>query len=383
MIKVAYILVGTAAGGAERYVADLVARLDRDRFYPIVLGHAMGPVSGLVACGVRIYPVLVRKVHDLSAVARLAHRLRQEQPDIVHTHDNRANLLGRIAARWAGSPVVLSTIHTSPLRTGRWALLNRLYRSADRWTARYADLLIGTSDFVRDQLVRYLRVQRGRTLTVYPGVDLTRFDPACVRPGQKEQAVFRMAVVGRLEPERRHEVVLEVAARVAKRVPDIHVYILGAGSRRQYLEGLAERFGLAQDVTFLGYVDDVPSCLEGMDVVVSAAGRESFGIALAEAMAMAIPVVAVDVGGVSELIRDGVDGILVPDGAWTYMADALTDLARNSARARRMGAEGRRRIEERFRLEDMAERMMRVYEACLDGGMRNAECGMRSAECGS
>jgi len=366
MVKIAYILAGGAVGGAERYVADLIAHLDRDRFRPCVLGHTTGPVSRLAEYGVQVFPILASRVHYLIGILRLTRRLRKERPDIVHTHDNRANFLGRIAARWAGSPAVLSTVHTSPVRTGRRDVLNRVYLAADRWSARYADLMIGTSDFLRDQIVRYLRVPRDRALTVYPGVDMNRFHPERFgRIREKKDGAFRVAVVGRLELERRHEVVLEVAARVVQRLPDMEMHILGDGTRRQYLEALTERLGLAEKVILWGHVDDVPSYLSRMDLMVSAAEREGFGIALAEAMAMGIPVVAVDIGGVSELVRDGVNGVLVPEGDWGYMADVLVDLARDRERTRKMGAAGRRFVAERFRVEDMAGRMMRAYEGCV------------------
>ena len=366
MIKIAYILAGYAVGGAERYVADLAAYLDRDRFRVCVLGHAIGPVLRLAEHGIRIHQVSMESTYCVQAMPKLARWLRVERPDIVHTHDNRANFLGRIAARWVGCQTVFSTVHTSPIRTGRWGVLNGVYLGADRWSARYADRVIGTSDFLRDQIVRCLRVPEDRALTVHPGVDTNRFRAARVGMARPEEhAEFRLAVVGRLALERRHEVVLEVAARVARRVPNMQVYILGEGTRRRHLEALAENLGLGRKVVFWGYVHDVPSYLSGMDVVVSAAEREGFGIALAEAMAMEIPVVAVNVGGVSELVRDGVDGVLVPEGDWSYMADALVGLAQDRERARRMGAAGRRIVEEKFRLEDMVGRMTAVYEEAV------------------
>jgi glycosyltransferase involved in cell wall biosynthesis len=215
---------------------------------------------------------------------------------------------------------------------------------------------------------------RGRDLEIIPAlVDLERFRPAPEPPGLRERLGLDgqrvVAFTGRLVPHKGVDVLLQALATLP---PDVHALIVGRGPRLVDLAGLARRIGVSERAHFCPSVsdDELPAYLGLADVFAfpSQNRLEGFGLAVAEAMACALPVVISDMPGVREVIDDGVHGLLVEPLLADDLAEKLSSLLGDPARARAMGAAGRRRAEERYGLPRVAGALIRLYEALAAAG---------------
>ena len=361
--KVLYVISAYALGGAEKHLLDVLDELSRTRF-DVLVALPEGDLARLLdKRGIRNERVPLKGVWDLAAVVRLFRCIRKEQPDVVHTHDPRASVFGRIAARWAGVPMIFSTVHTSPLRREHvGGLRNRMYIWVDQQTARWNRYVIAVSEAVRGELIHGVGVDAEKVITVHPGIRLDAFRPTY--GASAPRISFHIGMVGRLEPEKGHELVLRAMPEILRRSPvPVALHILGEGRRRPVLMKLVETHDLSSHVVFAGYVQDVRDHLSQLDLVVSASTREGLGIALIEAMAMGLPVVAPRVGGIPEVVEDGVTGVLFPPGDGKAFAKAVLNLLGDRECVRRMGVAARRSVEERFDLY----RTVKVLEALYAG----------------
>jgi glycosyltransferase involved in cell wall biosynthesis len=361
--NVLHVIAAYALGGAEKHLLDVLDGLNRTRFDVFVALPEGDLARNLDTRGVRNERVPLRGVWDLWALVRLFRCMRQEKPDVVHTHDPRASVFGRMAARWAGVPMILSTVHTSPVcREHIGELRNRMYMWADQRTARWNRYIVAVSEAVRRELIQGVGVDAEKVLTLHPGIRLDAFRRTYDGGSLAPRASLNMGIVGRLEPEKGHELVLSAMPEILRRSSaPVTLYILGEGSRRQALLDMVNAWDLSSHVVFLGYVKDVRSSLEQLDLVVSASTREGWGIALIEAMAMGLPVVAPRTGGIPEMIEDGVTGILFSPGDAHALAGAVVDLLKDRTRVRRMGAAARCAVKKRFDVDGTVKALEAIY----------------------
>lgn len=372
--RVVQIIGGGEFGGAERHVFELVSRLEGTAFLPAVVCFYKGRLSSeLAAAGVEV-EVLPLGPAGFGALARALSRM---GPGIVHTHGVRGNFFGRLLANHFNMHPIVTTIHSDldlDYPDWRQRLVYRLLEQAtDPWVTHF----IAVSRGLCDKLVaRGLAAER---ITVIPnGVDLSRFAPDPVarerlRAELGLPAGARLAgLVARLHPVKGHPLFLEAAARVLARRQEegfsdpVGFLVVGDGepAYRQELEALAGRLGLGDTVRFLGDRDDVPAILAGLDVAVLASQAEGFPLAAIEALAAGVPLVATRVGSLPEIVRDGVDGILVPPGNPQALAAALSRLLSAPDLSRRMG-EAARQAAGRFSVEGFVERTSHLYGELL------------------
>jgi glycosyltransferase involved in cell wall biosynthesis len=220
--------------------------------------------------------------------------------------------------------------------------------------------VIAVSEAIRGELICGVGMAPAEVITLRPGIQLDAFCP--VHKRSSPRASFNIGIVGRLEPEKGHELVLRAMPEILRRSSaPVSLHIIGEGSRRPALMEAIEAHGLSSNVVFAGYVHDVRARLAQLDLVVSASTREGLGIALIEAMAMGLPVVASRIGGIPEVVEDGVTGILFRSGDAKALAEAVLDILGDKERARHMGAAARRSVEERFNLDRTLEVLEAIY----------------------
>ncbi len=358
MIRVAQVIWSLGLGGAEQVVIRLASGVDRRRFEPVIVClDRPGPFAAQAEeRGVEVLAVDKRGPIDVRAVVRLARLFRSRGIEVVHTHLWGANLWGRLAARAARVPVVACTEHN----VDTW---KRGYHLAlDRLLAPAATHLVAVSEEVRTFYERH-GVGRGRWRVVYNGVEV----PSA--PCQERGDAFRalglgpedrvVGLVGRLVPAKAPEVFLRALASAAPRVPALRGLVVGDGPSRSAAEAEARRLGLEDRVVFAGLRRDVPEILPGLDALVFSSLREGLSMAMLEAMAAGVPVVATAVGGTPELITHGTTGLLVPPDRPDALAEALVSLLRDASVAGRLRAAARQHIEARF----SAARMIEAHEA--------------------
>ena len=361
MLKVLQLIPTLDRSGAEKQMVMLSRGLPRDRFQveAAVLTRS-GPLEAeLAAAGVPTTSIAKRFKVDPFALGRLTRFLKAGKFDVVQTWIFAANAYGRLAARRAGVPVVV----TAEMAVDLWK--GRIEKAVDRRLATYSDRLVGNSNAVVDYY-RGLGVPADRLEMIYSGVaddPPPAVDPAAVRaemgfPPDAKLALF----VGRLAPQKRVADLLKTLDLLQHVQPDLRTAIVGDGPLRRDLEKLAGQLELTEKVRFLGHREDVPRLMAASDVVVLPSEYEGLPNVVLEAMTLSKPVVATAAPGTTEVVVDGKTGLLSPIGHLPTLARNLRDLVRDPRRAQALGAAGRERALAEFRAEDMVARFADLYE---------------------
>jgi len=304
-------------------------------------------------------------------LVRLVAALRTLRVDILHTHLFDPSVIGLIAGTLACVPIRVMTRHYSDYHT---RIRKTWHTRVDRMCTRLAHSVIAVSHQTRRVMLEEEGAPAAKVVVIHNGIDLSRV----VAPSAQEMAALRrelglgddvavLAVVGRLHPEKGQEYLFRAMPRLlAATGGKLRLLVAGAGPFRQAYEREVSALGVEGAVRFLGFRTDVTRILAASDVVVVPSVAEAFGLVLAEAMAMQRAVVATRVGGIPEIVEDGVTGILVPPASPEALADAILSLLRDPARRAQLGEAGRRRVVETFRFETMMKRYEALYEALLD-----------------
>ena len=366
-IRVVEVLATGTNGGAQEHLYGLLSRIDRERYDVSVISLSAGSGARKIArLGI---PVLVlEEKDDDRAVEQVTAHVVERCADVVHNHMYRAELVGTRAALAAGErlgrrPYVVSTVHSSRMRSAE-------DREAVRALTPSMDRLIAVSQ----SIVRKIADERDGLAPVsliYNGVDLARYDhqePCCTlreEYGMEPNAQI-VGVVARLDPEKGHPTLLEAWPAVLRSCPDAYLLVVGEGSQRETLEHMANELRIAHRVVFAGRRDDIPAVTAALDVAVLPSYREAQGLTILEAMALSRPVVASNVGGIPEMINDGVTGLLVPPRDPGALALAIARLLRDHPFADLIAKAGHDLVHDRFCIE----LMVRAVEAIYDEGAR-------------
>jgi glycosyltransferase involved in cell wall biosynthesis len=347
---------------------------------------AAGPwVEQLTADGIRHETLqhATRSVavgQDALALGELTRLLRRLRPDIVHTHNPKPGLYGRIAARVARVPVVVNTIHGLYATEDDAAARRTLVYGLERFASMFSDaeLLQNIEDVA---VLRRLRVPEDKIVVLGNGIDLARFGPApdgdAVHRARTALGVgpdaMVVGLVGRLVWQKGLRELFEAAAILRHRCPDVVVVVVGPEDRDK-ADALGEQDIAAAktlgNVEFLGRRDDVEKLYHGFDMFVLPSYREGFPRAAMEAAASAVAVIASDVRGCRQVVDDGVTGLLVPVRDAGALARAVEALATDADRRRSMGRAGRLKAEAEFDDRRVVATTLAVYQRLLEGRHR-------------
>jgi glycosyltransferase involved in cell wall biosynthesis len=351
---VAYVVPDLGIGGAERHVTTLMSRLDRERFDPMVicLGRQGELFASLAASDVPAVALGRTRREAFACLIDLVRTFREASPDVVVVRGYNAEVLGRVAAVLAGVPRVIVWVHNC----GDLQPRGVLRRICDVALDPVTDAYFGVARAQVPYLVRELRYSPRKVRIIHNGVDSSLFTGAVdgdlkAQLGLPEHEPV-VGILAALRPEKDHETFLRAASLVSERNPTARFMIVGDGPRREALEALAEELGIRDRVMFTGARNDVAAVLAVMDVfVLSSFTIECFPMALLEAMASSRPAVCTAVGGVPELLHDGVTGYLVPPRDPTALAERLSSLIESGQQRRQFGAAARARVEAEFTVE--------------------------------
>jgi glycosyltransferase involved in cell wall biosynthesis len=369
-------------GGAQENTMLSCALVDRDRFPSELLS---GPETGSEgelhtetrARGVRhhVEVSLIRALHPLQdavALWRLYRFMRGGRWDVVHTHSSKAGILGRAAARLAGVPHVVHTVHGWGFTPGQPAHLHRLYVWLERLCARWCDTLIVVASVDREdglahgigRPAQYRLVRSGIEVEAYRDAAIDR-SGARARLGIPDDALV-VGSVGRLSPQKAPLDLLAGFAVLARERPEAQLVVVGDGPLRGEVEARVAALGLGGRVHLPGLRRDVPELLRAFDVFALASRWEGLPRVFPQAMAAGLPIVATRVDGAADAIEDGITGRLVEVGDAAGLGAALVELASDPDRRRAMGERGRARVEE-FSATRMVRRLEGIYEALVAG----------------
>jgi L-malate glycosyltransferase len=349
-------------GGQERQTVMNVRTMERSRFEPLVASlHDDGEhLADLAAAGVR--PVVfdigtsMLRANTALQVARIARFIKANDVKLVHAQDIYTNVVGTVAARIAGVPAVVTRVDLNHNVSG-------YRRQVLGWVSRQAERVLVNALCIRDLVIRE-GVEPDRVVVVRNGLDLDDFDEAArAEPELPTPEPAGIVCIANMHHPVKGQTDLLMAMKEVVRVrPEAHVVFVGDGVRRPHLERSARQLGIAERCHFLGHRRDAPAILSRAALSVSASYAEGISNAIMEAMAARLPVVATAVGGSPELVREGVNGYLVPPGAPAALARRILDLLASAQARRRMGERGRRIVETEFGVGQMRASYDALYE---------------------
>ena len=371
-------LITSLAGGAGWHVYQLARHLDPSRFEVSV---AFGPG----------YPLderfkeeglphhILHWTRGLNPVSTLhgawdVHRLlKRERFDVVHVHCSLAGALGRVAATTCRVPNVLFSVHAFASRDYQPRMTQRLFLAVERAMDRHTDKYCVFTDVIGRQVVAKGISSPGKIVVIPHGMDIppapSEADRHAARArlglGDDELAV---GTSGRLEKQKGIVYQIRAFRTVADRNPRARLLILGDGPLRHSLEDESRKLGLQKVVRFLGWRDDLPEILSGLDVFCLSSLWETFGYSTLEAMAMALPIVATNVDSTPEVIGGESCGLLVKPESPEALAEAIVSILEDPGRRKSMAEGARRRAETEFTLRRMISRYEELYESLAGTG---------------
>jgi glycosyltransferase involved in cell wall biosynthesis len=301
-----------------------------------------------------------RNIGMVPRIFRLVRMLRAWRPDVLHSHMLHANLLARAVRPIARVPALVSTIHS--INDG-----GRLRMAAYRLTSGLVDRVTIISRLAAQRYVAIGAVPRGRLEVVPNTVDTRRFRPlphvrAAVRQEMKLGNEFAWLAVGRFEEAKDYPTMIAAFARLASGRPTSRLLLVGKGSLQQDVEQLVRAAGLEERVRFVGVRRDIPELMSAADGYVLSSTREGMPVVLLEAAAVGLPIVATRVGGVGEVVEDGVTGLLVPPGSPAELAGAMEKIEALALESRMaMGERGRVLVEQQYGTDHVMDIWDRIY----------------------
>ena len=354
----------------------------RDEGYEVVGISADGPdVAEVEAHGIPHFAVPMTRrftpLADLRALWALARLMRRERFDVVHTHTPKAGLLGQLAARLSGVPVVVNTLHGFYFHEGTKPLPRRFYIWMERIAARCSDSILSQNkEDIRTAIDERI-ANPGLLKWLGNGIDIERFDrgrlPEASLNALRDEIGLEpeapvVGFVGRLVEDKGILDLLEAAKVVSEAIPEVQLLIVGPYDEEKpdaLRPDVAERYGVAERCHFLGMRHDMPELYALMDVLVLPSYREGFPRAPMEASAMGVPSVVTDIRGCREAVDPGVNGLLFAAGDSDALSRALIELLRNAERRATMAAAGRAMAEEHFDEQKVFGRVLDEYERLL------------------
>lgn len=379
-MRICHIITRLIIGGAqENTILSCEGLHARGHDVTLISGSTCGPEGALTdrarRGGYRFIecPPLRRNVHpwhDLTALFDLQKLLRDIRPEVVHTHSSKAGILGRIAARRTGAPLIVHTIHGMSFNRTQRAPTRAAYRALERYCGAFTHRLVSVCDAMTDQAVAARLAPRERFTTVYSGMEVDTFDPKLYDRNAVRAAWGAAAndvvvgAVARLFRNKGYEDLIPAMGRAAQRDRRLRFVWIGDGHQRDEYVDRVRRLGLADRLTLTGLVppQEIPLLLTGIDLLAHASRWEGLPRAVVQALLMEKPAVSFNIDGAPEVVLDGVTGRLAPLGDVEAFAAAITDLTADADRRLAMGREGRRRCLERFDHRTMVANLEALYQ---------------------
>ena len=379
-IKVAHIIARMITGGADENTLFTVQGLNKDRYeVDLLMGEEFDKSifdkvknNNFDIIQIKGLKWKLNFLHDPIVLIKLIKLMRKNHYDIVHTHTTKAGILGRIAGRIAGVPVIVHGLHGSTFEAFDSWLLNWLLFLFERLTGRFTDAYISVSGVLSEKYVERRIGKKENYHTVYSGMQLETFYGVRgkIDCGKKQRELgisvedFIIGNVARLETRKGHKFLIDAFKNVVEKQKNSHVklLIIGEGNKRKILESYVKELNLENKVIFTGYREDVEELMAMMDIFVLTSLREGLPRVLVQAAAVGMPSVAFNVDGVPEIIEDNHNGFLVKAGDVKQLTERIIQYIDHKELLVLHGKNGRELIKGKWSIEDMVEKIDKIYQ---------------------
>ena len=364
-------VTATTTGGVGLLILFLVRHLDPRAFdLAVAFGRGYLLDRSFDEAGVTVHTLSTSRRIGIASVLKgtleVYRILSRGHYDIVQSHTSIGGVIGRLAGWAARTPVVLWTVHGLGAHAGHPVWKRALRRTVESMLDWFTEHYVAVSEDLREQGVR-AGIYRADKVTVIPNGLQADHLPAMFDSAAKRKALGIpedspvIGTITRLEPQKANEVFVRAVAHIIRRVPKLVTLIAGDGPQRKELEDLVAHLGLTGHVRFLGWRGDAVELLGALDIFCMSSRWEGCPMVLLEAMAMERPVVATDIGGVREIVVNAETGLLVKPEDPEALAEAVLRLLDANAERGKMGAAGRRRVEQHFGADGMLAAYARLY----------------------
>ena len=381
-IRVLHVIARLNIGGTASHVILLTQLLSTPRFAPLLVAGQVSPAEGDMSYlaaekGVTPYiiPELGREIRwqdDVIVLWKFYRLMRAQRPTIVHTHTAKAGLLGRVAAKLAGVPIIVHTFHGHVFHSYFSPRKTQLFLWLERLLGKLTDAIITVSPQQRAEILAYGIGAPDKVRAIDLGLELEQFVDRRGPRGKFRQElgigadVPLIGIVARLVPVKGHAYFLAAAQQVLAQFADAEFVIIGDGELRGALEQQADVSGIRPHVHFTGFRRDLADIYADLDVVVLSSLNEGLPVSLIEAMAAGKPVVAAQVGGVRDLVAHEKTGLLVPPKDSLALAQGISRMLSLPLQARvAMGQAGRASVYPKYQINTLVENVEALYEELL------------------
>ena len=350
-----------------------------NRYEPVLACAPGGALIDLVqshGMQVKTFPTLVQPLHplqDVMAILDLTGHLIRRPYHIVHTHNSKAGFIGRLSAKLARVPVIVHTVHGFAFHQQEPPWRQFLFRNLERLASHWCDKMIFISQPLVDWALKEKISCPRKIARIYSGIEMDRFHPVSEEEKKRLRGKWGLgehdAVIGmvsKLWEGKGHALLIRAFKEIREEKLQARLVIVGEGYLMEPLKVLVSQLELSDDVIFTGFLEDVPRIIATFDVAVLPSYFEGMGRVLLEAMAMEKPVVGTKVGGIPDLIEQGLNGYLVNPGNERELASAVLKILNDKALAAKMGESGRKKMTDRFSADTMVRSIEKVYSEVLE-----------------
>jgi len=362
-LRTMFVITSMPVGGAETLLVNLIDRFDPARIESeVVCLKAPGPLGESIAERHVVHSQFLHSKWDLRVLPRLAKLMRSRQIDAVVTVGAGDKMFwGRLAAKVAGVPVICSALHSTGWPDG----VGRM----NRWLTPLTDGFIAVADHHGEHLIEHERFPADRVHIIRNGIDCKRFAPMSVASANLRNELSLspdarlIGIVAALRAEKNHPMFIDVAAAVCSVDPRAHFVIVGDGPERGAIEQQIELYGITDRVHLLGTRHDTPAIVAALDVFLLCSHNEASPVSILESLACGVPVISTRVGSVAESVREGETGFLVAPGDRVAMTQRLRQLLADQPLRQRLGAAGRKLVQQTGSLDSMVNGYTELIES--------------------
>lgn len=368
-VPIIYVALSLDIGGLERIIVDLVKKLDKNKFKPIVCCLCKKGVlaNEIEKFGIDVIELEKKRGIDYYATIKLARILREKRIQIIHSHNINAHIHSFLAAKIANTPIIITTKHGAGL-----PFKNSLSKML--WTKSinlFTDRIVTVSEDIKNILLNDGNINPNKITTIINGINIENYSREIdTRKKKREIGIsdedLIIGNVARLSREKGHNILLEAFSIVLKEVSNARLVLVGDGPLRKNLEDKAKELGIINKINFLGFRHDINELLKIFDVFVLPSITEGISLALLEAMSAGLPIVATNVGGNPEIVIDGQTGLLVPPNDPYSMSKAILKVMDDKNFAKQMGLAGKALAQKQFSIEAMVSQYEQLYQNILN-----------------